>query len=1006
MGELAFQSQLLIGRVAELAQARRAFGDALNGRGCTLLVSGEAGIGKSRLLDTAVSLHRAATTSHTAARTFKGRCFEQDRALPYGPLIDLLRTADLTVFKGLPEISPLARLLPEIGTPPPPSEPDQERRRLFEALAAVFGKTSPAGMYPAVVLIEDAHWSDDASLEFLLYTARRISTHPVLLAITYRSDEIGPSLERFLAALDRERLASEIVLHRLNAQDTAALIHSVFDLPNAPHPEFVKVIHTLTDGNPFFIEEMLKSFVSSGDVFALAGQWGRKPISQIQAPRTVQAALHARTAGLEFGARRVLDLAAVIGQRWEFTLLSLLSGFDEATLTHHVKSLIEAQLIIEESGDTFAFRHALTRQAIYTAMLARERAALHASIGEALEHLSDQRSGAARPADLAYHFHEAGAWRKTVEYARQAAEHAQRLGAPRAAAEQWTRAIDAVRQTNEQPSPKMLRSRSMAFETLGQFEDAQSDLNDALSAVKGGKDAQTEWQCLLDLGFLYTARDFQVARDCFERALEIARRLGDPAALAHTLNRIGNWHVNCEQPHSGERLHREALAIFEVHGDQQGIAATLDLLAGALFLGGDLPGGMTCYAQAAERFRALNDRRGLSSSLVWLTHRGTVLNSMIVSARASECARDGEAALQLARDLDWRSGESFAMVVLGMCRTTLGDYDAAYSLLSDGMRRARDINHAQGTIVGMFGLGSLYLDWLILPEAEHMLTQGLAIAKTVNIAFGDRLFSALLAQTLVALGRTTDAQRLLDAVIGATVDQMAPLPTLAERLCWLARAAAALASGDSSIALDITDRLIQLAQATAQTDANVSPRLLKLRGDALAALRQPTEAIEALRQALVAAEFQGAHAQMWRIHAALGRLLARGAGQASSDGHAAIARQIVGELASGIADESLRERFMRAALDAVPGMPAPTQLRAAKHAHDGLTERERQVAALVAKGLSNHQIAHALSVSQRTAAAHIGNILAKLDFASRAQIAAWATARGMVNADAAATKPD
>jgi DNA-binding CsgD family transcriptional regulator len=999
MGDLVFRSQRLVGRGAELAQAQRAFDEALNGHGRTLLVGGEAGIGKSRLLDAVVSSRCGPQAAHPALRAFKGRCFEQDRALPFGPLIDLLRTADLAASQRMLEFSPLARLLPELGAPPPSSEPEQERRWLYEALAEVLGIGMLTEARPAVVWIEDAHWADDASLDFLLYAARRISSHPVILAITYRSEETGANLERFLASLDRERLAREIVLLRLDARETAKLIQSIFDLPAAPHPEFVTLIHTLTDGNPFFVEEMLKSLVASGDVFALANQWGRKPVRQIQVPRTVQAAVRAGTTKLEPGARRVLDIAAVVGQRWDFTLLSTLAGVDEAALTCHVKALLEAHLVIEESGDTFAFRHALTRQAIYSAMLARERTALHAATGIALEHLSEQRPGAARLADLAHHFYEAGVWPKTVEYAQQAAEHAQRIGAPRAAAEQWTRAIDAARQMGQPPQPQMLRNRGMAFETLGQFDAAQADLNDALRAVHGGKDAKTEWRCLLDLGFLYTSRDFQVSRDYFERALDIARRLGEPATLAHTLNRIGNWHVNCEQPHAGERLHREALAIFEMLGDQHGIAATLDLLAGALFLAADLPGGMACYAQAAERFRALNDRRGLSSSLAWLTHRGTILNSMLVLAHASECVRNGEAALQLARELDWRSGESFAMVVLGMCRTMLGDYGAAYSLLSAGTRLARDIDHAQGLIVGTFGLGSLFFDWRALTEAERILTEGLALAKPVNIAFGDRLYIAMLAQTHTALGHYADAKRALDAVIGATVHDITSRPTLAERLCWLARATAALATGHSSTALDIVDRLIELAPATAAPDAITEPHLLKLRGDALAALQRTTEAIVALRQALAAAELQGARPLQWQIHAALAALLTRGAERAQAESHLATARQLADELAARIADESMREQFLRAVLAAMPNAPAPTRLRAAKQAYDGLTERERQVAAFVARGLSNREIALALSVSQRTAAAHIGNILAKLHFGTRAQIASWATARGLASGD-------
>ena len=280
----------------------------------------------------------------------------------------------------------------------------------------------------------------------------------------------------------------------------------------------------------------------------------------------------------------------------------------------HIKALIAAQLVVEESADAFAFRHALTRQAIYTSLLTRERTALHGAIGQTLEQLhpqhlnpealetSETASTAATSisASLAYHFYEAGMWEKT-----------ERL-------EQWTRAIDATkalpRQSKESWIGALYRARGQAHETLGQFDAARDDFLHALVEARTMHDAHMEWRCLLDLGFVWTSRDFQVVHSYFDRALRVARVLDDPVTLAHTLNRIGNWHVNCEQPAEGERLHREALALFEKLQNPHGIAATLDLLAGALFLGGNLPAGMTHYTHAAARFRAMNDRRGLSSS--------------------------------------------------------------------------------------------------------------------------------------------------------------------------------------------------------------------------------------------------------------------------------------------------------------------------------------------------------------------------------------------------------
>jgi DNA-binding CsgD family transcriptional regulator len=334
------------------------------------------------------------------------------------------------------------------------------------------------------------------------------------------------------------------------------------------------------------------------------------------------------------------------------------------------------------------------------------------------------------------------------------------------------------------------------------------------------------------------------------------------------------------------------------------------------------------------------------------------------------------------------------MVVLGMCLASQGDYARALQLLQEGIAIARDINHAQGLIVGLFGLGATYLDLLAWTEAQRTLQEGFALTKPVNIPFGERLYSAMLALTYIAQRELAQARLVLDAIVGEKPDAMPILPTLAQRLCWYARAEWLLPSGNPSDALAIVDKLMDLARRTITDDVFLEPRLLKLRGDALVALGRNEEAEMAVQSALQAAMFLGARPMLWRIHIALGKL--RQDQHAEAEAHFVAAREVIEALAGSILDVALRERFLRSATSSVPSAPALTPLKAAKLEHDGLTEREREVAVLVARGLSNREIADALSISQRTAGAHVGNILAKLDFGSRAQIAAWAMEKGLL----------
>jgi len=291
---------VLIDRVSELATLHALIDQAKRGRGQVVLLSGEAGIGKSRLV--------AEAKAYAAAQEFllfQGNCFSADIAYPYAPLLDLVRSsaANQLATAIASELAPFARelhqLLPDVVLLPPAqaplvsSDPEQEKRRLFTALVQFF--TGQATKQPVLLIIEDIHWSDDTSLEFIHALARRCPAHPLLILLTYRSDEVRPILRHFLAQLDRERLAEEISLSRLTRSGVEAMLRAIFALPHSVRLELPAPIYTLTEGNPFFVEELLKSLIAAGGIFYADGRWDRKPLDELHIPRSVQDAVQQRT---------------------------------------------------------------------------------------------------------------------------------------------------------------------------------------------------------------------------------------------------------------------------------------------------------------------------------------------------------------------------------------------------------------------------------------------------------------------------------------------------------------------------------------------------------------------------------------------------------------------------------------------------------------------------------------------------------------------------------------
>jgi DNA-binding CsgD family transcriptional regulator len=996
---------VLIGRGPQIGVLDRLIGEAYGGRGHAALISGEAGIGKSRLVAEAARRFGARwiAAGGPSPLALQGRCFEPDRVLPYAPLIDLLRAwlatsapqhiADVIapiaadLIKLLPE---LAAHLPEIA-PGPLLDPQQEQRRRSQALVQLFSRV--AADQPLLLAVEDLHWCDATSLEVLFALARRATAQPIMLLLTYRDDERTPELDGFLAGLDRERAAIELPLARLNTGDVEAMLRAIFDLPRPVRAEFLDALYATTEGNPFFVEEVLKALVAGGEIFYTNGMWDRKPLGELHIPRSVKVAVQRRLGQLSEAARELLTFAAVAGRRFDFALLQALTGHEELALLRLIKQLIAAQLVVEEAEDSFVFRHALTRQAVEADLLARERRALHRAIAEAIERsyagAPDRSAGAGpapRLADLAEHYYAAGMWDQALTYARRAAEQAQALYAPRAAAEQLTRAVDAARRLGRE-LPDLWRARGQAHELLGEFDAARADYEQGLAAARALADGAAEWQGLLDLGFLWSGRDYTRSGDHLRDALGLARDMGDQPKIAHSLNRIGNWHANIEQPIEARACHQEALALFEAASDHRGLAATLDLLGTTSIMIGDVVAATGYYERAIVLLRELDDRQGL----IWCLSNYLMSGASYVFDTAAcppidlaACVRAADEALQLARQLGWRAGEASVLMYSGLGLGPRGQFTRAIGAARLCLEIATEIEHRQWALAAHWTLGALYLDLLWLSEARRHLELALEMAAAIGHRFSIRMASAFLAETCAAQGEITRARAVLDAA----AEPGAAMQTLAERRIWWARAGLALAADAPEQALEIADRLI--ASAAGLEPGAIVPHLWHLRGQALAALDRREAAEVSLSAALSSASARGLTPLLWRIRVSQGQLSLSRRQRKQAELAFAAARELIVELSENLPDQALRAAFLSHATARLPRLAVPTPRRAAKQEFDGLTERERQVAARIALGQSNREIGDQLVVSERTVEKHVENILSKLAFGSRAQIAAWA----------------
>jgi DNA-binding NarL/FixJ family response regulator/Tfp pilus assembly protein PilF len=793
-----------------------------------------------------------------------------------------------------------------------------------------------------------------------------------------------------LAELDRERLATEVAIPRLNIAQLDHMLRSMFGLKRPVRAELLDSIFSLTGGNPYSVEEVLRSIAPDGDISRVESALDQVPLSSVPVPRSIRDSVQRRLKQVSPAAKQVVSLAAVAGINFDFSLLQTLTGLDEDELLGVIKELIDVQILVEESADSFAFRSALTRHAVYGSLLARERRTLHRRIGDAIESNGADELSSHLP-DLAYHFFEAGAWERALAYSERAGISLRAQYRPRVAVEQFTRALEACQRLDMVPDPRLYRLRGLVYEILGQFARACADQEAALQVARSVGDTQSQLGALLDLGVLWSRRDYQCAGEYYRRAVKLAQQIGKPTAIARSLNRMGSWYVAVEEPDEAMKCHRQALSLFEESKDVRGVGETLGLLGRATYGMGGLRESADYYERAITLLKKLDDRHSLVTGLLMqsVVRNPSYLHFALVIPQSgpSENLDDAKEALRVAQTIHWRLGEAQVLCKLAHGQGARGDYAAALSGANTALQILEELDHQEGVARAHCVLGALYLDIMLYAEAAAHLEQSLSIASNIGALYLVNCATAFLARTLTRQNDFTRAASLL----APTTDLPTPPRTLGQRLLCCARAELAIAQADAATALQLIDQVSTTLPGSPRVSADVS----LLKGEALAILDKVDDAEACLQAACAAAKLREITPTLWRAHISLGKLLRAHGRQAEASHEFAEAADLIEELTANIADKELGKAFQAAATSLLPRSHDASWRNIYRKEYGGLTARELDVARLTAAGMSNIEIAEKLVVSKRTIETHLSNILSKLGFSSRKQITTWAQERGI-----------
>lgn len=711
----------IIGRENEFAEAKTLWREieTRNYDRNVLLISGEAGVGKTPLVREIIALAQL-----SGARTLTSECYSGDTA-PYDPIAQIVRQAipmllDKSVIQTtqggeqqtglslLPDfvVSSLLNIAPDLYvqypaiSPNPPLDPSREQQRLFESIytmcSALVVRSS------LLIVLEDIQWADNGTLSMLRYLARRSCvTHlPILFVLTYRDEELDQalSLSEFLLHINRERLVFPIELSRLNRQQTEKYLESMFQDEIDPH--FLDAIYQETKGNVFFLEEVCRALIEEGSLYRENGRWHwPEDMSEIEIPQNVRLTVQSRLGRLPEDTQDVLRMAAMIGREFNYHILRSACDMDEDKIIESLELGMRAQLIEEvprTGGETFVFTHGLTMIILREGISGLRRRRMHSQIANAIENILPNEY-----AFLAYHHHQAGNDDLALKHYTQAAEHAARVYANRDAIRYYTKAIGLIPEDHLERF-NLLSARAKVYDITAEREKQRADVEAMLEIAEMLDDDALRFDAHLALADYYSATEHTKAREPAEEAVELACKIGDPLREGLALRRVGEDARNRKELIRSRQALETSIERFYEAGRPDEAAINLHVLSLTLGDLGEFEQALRAAQEALILSRETGNRLNEATSL----RRVAIVHIHLQQYR--EALQFAEEALELHRQLGDRSEESHALNVIGTIMAWIGTDQQAKFNLEKSIEIAEEIGANQSLL---FASENLYFNY-------------------------------------------------------------------------------------------------------------------------------------------------------------------------------------------------------------------------------------------------------------------------------------------------------
>ncbi|MGN6870554.1 MAG: helix-turn-helix transcriptional regulator [Solirubrobacteraceae bacterium] len=980
-------SPVLVGRQGEMQTLSDALERVLAGEQATIVVGGEAGVGKSRLVHELIGEARRA-----GARVLVGSCIELDGGgIPFAPVVEMMR--DLAAELPAGELDAalgsargeVGRLVPELESAPALPGDDRDPARLLELMLGVVGRLAASA--PLVLAFEDVQWADRATLDLFPLLVARATGRRLLLVFTARSDELHRAhpFRRMAARWEQQRTVQRMELPRLDPRGVAAQIEAI--LGQRPDGELVDFIAERSEGIPLFVEELL-------DVT----RDGRLDPDYL--PPSLRDVLLARAELLSPSAQHVLRVVSAAARWAPDRLLALVAGLPEPELHLALREAVEQQLlVVDAAGRGFGFRHALARAAIHDDLLPGERTQLHKAYAEALEDNPDLAgSDLDASSMLAHHWLAAHNLSRALPASVRAGRAAAAAGVPSAAQRHFERAlalwpeVPGAEQRAGIDHSQLLEVAALAAARAGAVDRGVALVDQALAEVGYAGTLDRRVALLVRRATLLgdLARDSE-ALAVFEQAeallpRDVPSRVSAQvlSAFARAMYRVGQF------SRAGELAQRAFEAAQAVNATEEGLEAQY-VLATTMVYRGDVEAGIALVEQVAEEATQAELPALATRSLIALS------DFQLSLGRYDEAVQTSERGIALAEQAGFsRTWGAFIRSNKAEALLRSGRWDAALAAAVLG-------TEAPGVVAGTLLLvrAELLAFSGRRDEAERELREARRHLRNSTASQFTLPLAGVEAELARARGELTRARQIIsDALgredLGDEPRYKWPLMSQGARVEAELAVAARDAGEPASGAEQQIAELHEAAERTAATMPAHSGHLALVRGEHARVRRE--QEVEAWADAIAACRAMN---EPLPLAYALLRHAETLTGHGQTETAAMSAREAL-ELAQMMGAAPLLDdvqALIRRARLSVNGREEPEQ--AAAHAPDelerlGLTAREAEVLRLVADGLSNTQIAEELVISRKTASVHVSNILAKLGVSTRVQAAAVAHRRGLI----------